>query len=132
MTKQEQYELLVKCCQEFGGILDNAFEGGLISEEDMSDAESTESALWAIAHSLKDEIENDGKMKVYNEFREVAMAVEEEYGLPLIVNEDDGKIEGYHCPHCNEPIFFFDWEEDYYEGFIGITQCPICEEDLEV
>jgi hypothetical protein len=61
MTKQERYELLVKCCEEFGNILDNAFESGMMSEEDMSDAESTENALWAVANSLKEEIESEDK-----------------------------------------------------------------------
>jgi hypothetical protein len=61
MTKQERYELLVKCYEEFGNILDNAFESGMMSEEDMSDAKSTENALWAVANSLKEEIESEGK-----------------------------------------------------------------------
>lgn len=61
MTKQERYELLVKCCEEFGGILDYIFDSGMMNEEDMDDAASTENNLWAVVNSLKEEIESEGK-----------------------------------------------------------------------
>ena len=71
-------------------------------------------------------------MTVYKEFCEVAMAVDDIYGTSLIFDEDTGKIDGYHCPHCGEPIYFEDWKDNYYQGLIHITNCPICEMDLEV
>lgn len=61
MTKQERYELLVKCCEEVGGILDSVFDNEIMDEEDMRDAESTENNLWAVVNSLKEEIESEGK-----------------------------------------------------------------------
>lgn len=71
-------------------------------------------------------------MNLYDEFVEVAKAVEEIYGLPLIIDEDTHNINGYHCPHCGEPVYFVDWEYNYYNELNRLTDCPICEMDLEV
>ena len=71
-------------------------------------------------------------MTVYKEFCEVAMAVDDIYDTSLIFDEDTGKIVGYHCPHCGEPIYFEDWEDNYIQYPATITTCPICCEDLEV
>ena len=59
MTKQERLELLIKCCQEYGNLLDNLFESGSLEGEDMEDAESTENNLWLIATDLRNEIESE-------------------------------------------------------------------------
>ena len=59
MTKQERLELLVKCCQEYGNLLDNLFESSSLKGEDMEDAELTESTLWLIATDLRNEIESE-------------------------------------------------------------------------
>lgn len=70
-------------------------------------------------------------MTLYEKFCELAKAVEIEYGVPLIVDEDSDEIEGYHCPHCGEPVYFCDWHSEYLEG-LDMDMCPICEEVLEV
>mgnify|MGYP003295666682 CR=1 FL=1 len=70
-------------------------------------------------------------------FKETAEIVEEIYGLPLIVDEDEESETfqepiGYHCPHCGEPIYFEDHEAYYCQSVDNCNYCPICEEDLEV
>lgn len=70
-------------------------------------------------------------MTLYEEFREVATAVEDIYGVPLIIDEDRDEIYGYHCPHCGEPVYFSDWVECFLGGQ-DMNMCPICEEVLGV
>jgi hypothetical protein len=77
------------------------------------------------------------KHEAYDLFVETAEVVEEIYSLPLIIDEDEkseyyDKPIGYHCPHCNEPIYFEDHEAYYRQSPSNVAFCPICEEDLEV
>jgi acetone carboxylase gamma subunit len=73
----------------------------------------------------------DMRDKLCSDFRDIAEAVEEIYGLPLIVDEDELEVVGYHCPHCGEPVYFEDWV-DCFLGGQDMDMCPICEEVLEV
>lgn len=61
---------------------------------------------------------------MWNDFLNAAAYCDEAYGMPIIENEDTGAIEGFVCPHCCEPIYYEDWENDL------ITEnwmvCPIC------
>ena len=61
---------------------------------------------------------------MWNDFLNAAAYCDEAYGMPIIENEDTGALEGFMCPHCCEPIYYEDWEND------PITEnwmvCPIC------
>lgn len=72
----------------------------------------------------------DMRNKLCSDFIDIAMAVEEIYGVPLIF-DDEHEIVGYYCPHCCEPVYFEDWVECFLGGQ-DMDMCPICEEVLEV
>lgn len=64
-----------------------------------------------------------------NDFNRLAHEMSAVYGVSLIYNEDikDGP-DGFICPHCEEPIYYEDWE--YYSNLA--KYCPICEERFEL
>lgn len=54
------------------------------------------------------------------DFEELAARVNSLYGSEIYY-EDDGEIEGFECPECQEPILKIDYPN------IGIgSLCPIC------
>ncbi len=45
------------------------------------------------------------------------------YGCELIFDEETGKLEGFICPSCGEPLYENDWSDKATENW---TECPIC------
>lgn len=49
---------------------------------------------------------------------------DEAYGSFVITNENTGAFEGFVCPHCDEAIYFEDWDgEPETENWMA---CPVC------
>lgn len=64
-----------------------------------------------------------------NDFNWLAYKVNSVYGVPLIYNEDiKDEADGFICPHCEEPLYYEDWEDCRNLK----THCPICEERFEL
>lgn len=59
---------------------------------------------------------------MYNDFKEMALSFNEDYGSPLFYSDEEQQnLVGVECPFCGEPIYFDDWDEDS-----NWAACPIC------
>lgn len=52
---------------------------------------------------------------------------EQTYGSYIMIDEETGVVEGFICPHCEEPVYYEDWAgAPETENWMV---CPICGEE---
>ena len=62
---------------------------------------------------------------MFTEFINAAEYCEQVYGSYII--SENGVTTGFICPHCDEPIYFEDWDgEPETENWMV---CPVCGEE---
>lgn len=75
-------------------------------------------------------------MIIKTSWQEVAVEVEEVYGIFLEISQDD-EDSFFICPHCDEPIYKNDYPEiksevDEITMCASFPMCPICGEEYEI
>lgn len=75
-------------------------------------------------------------MIIKTPWQEVAVGVEEVYGIFLKISQDD-EDSFFICPYCDEPIYKNDYPEiesevDETTMCANFPMCPICEEKYEI